>query len=172
MSDWRIARKGTACGVCKRAFPAEETFVSVIFENQPSEDPEERPADAFERLDACPACFETVERAPFSRWTTKIPDDAARQPILDLGMARDFLVRLAREGNPERENLMFILSLLLLRKRKVKLTGRRVEDETDLMDLVVKTEDGEEEITVPSRTLSEDETKDLEEELGRLFGLA
>ena len=100
--------------------------------------------------------------------------DEVKKPILDLGMARDFLVRLCREENAERRGLTYILTLLLLRKRRVKLVTQRVENEVTVMDLTVKTGEGDEveEITVPVTDLTEEETTEIESELGRLFGLA
>ncbi len=176
MSRFRIGRKGVACGVCDREFAPGDEFVSAIFEvdaegANPADEDETR---TFERLDACPGCFEKIEKPAYSHWLTSLPVDEAKQPLLDLTMARDFLVRLCREDNPERQALVYILTLLLLRKRRVKLVTERVENEVTVMDLTVKTGEGDEieEITVPVCELSEEETTEIESELGRLFGLA
>jgi hypothetical protein len=67
---------------------------------------------------------------------------------------------------------MHILSLLLLRKRKVKLRGRRVEEGEPVMDLTVPAEPEEVEITVPATTPGDEETVELEAEVARLFGYA
>jgi hypothetical protein len=165
-------------------FAPGDEFVSAIYEAGAAGPDGSDPCDAddevrsFERLDTCPSCFEKVERPAFSRWLTRLPLDAAKQPLLDLDMARDFLVRLCREANPERRGLIYVLALLLLRKRRVKLEGQRTVTEgeatTTLMDLTVKTGEADEveAITVPVCELSEEETAEIERELGRLFGLA
>jgi hypothetical protein len=180
-SKFRIGRKGVGCGVCERVFAPGDEFISAIYEavaageGASQEEPEDE-VRAFERLDTCPGCFEKVERPAYSHWLTSFPLDEAKQPLLDLGMARDFLVRLCREENPERQGLVYILTLLLLRKRRVKLLTQRVDPETEatVMDCTVKTGEAEEieEISVPVCELSEEETKEIEAELGRLFGLA
>jgi hypothetical protein len=176
VSKFRIGRKGAGCGVCGREFVPGDEFVSAIFEAEEPREAggEEDEVRTFERVDACVECFEKVERPAYSRWLTSLPDDQAKQPLLDLGMARDFLVRLCREENPERQGLVYILTLLLLRKRRVKLVTQRVENDVMVMDLTVKTGEGDEieEITVPAKELSEEETAEIEAELGRLFGLA
>ena len=175
MSKFRIGRKGAGCGVCAREFAPGDEFISAIYEaSSETVDPAgEDEVLTFERLDTCPGCFEQVEKPAFSHWLTSFPEDEAAKPLLDLGMARDFLVRLCREGNPERQGLVYILTLLLLRKRRVKLVTERVEGEVTVMDLTVKTGDCDEveEIAVPVCELSEEETTEIESELGRLFGL-
>ena len=176
MSDFKIARKGAGCRICQREFAPGDEFISAIYEAE-SESPGRAVEDevrAFERVDTCPGCFEKVEDPAFSHWLTRRPTDEVKKPILDLGMARDFLVRLCREENAERQGLTYILTLLLLRKRRVKLVTQRVENEVTVMDLTVKTGEGDEveEITVPVTDLTEEETTEIESELGRLFGLA
>ena len=165
MSDWKIAKKGAGCSVCSKDFPVGEEFVSAIFPM-----PEDAPG-MFERIDACEACFAGLEREPYSRWTTRRPAETSKDPILDLMLAREFLVRLAREGDPERGGLLFLLALLLVRKRRIKLLGERHEEGGPMMDFLVKTEEGEVEVAVPARDLSPEEQSELEGELARLFGL-
>ena len=188
MSRFRIGRKGVGCRFCERVFKPGDEFVSAIYEAEVAAAPtaggqakagaEEDEVRSFERQDTCPGCFEKVERPAFSHWLTSLPVDAAKQPLLDLDMARDFLVRLCREDHPERRGLTYILTLLLLRKRRAKLVTQRTETggdaETTLMDLTVKIGEADEveEITVPVCELSEEETTGIETELGRLFGLA
>ncbi len=167
-SKFRIGRKGVGCGVCDRQFAPGDEFISAIYEAVAAEGAgEEDEIRTFERLDTCPGCFTKVERPAYSHWLTS---------LLDLTMARDFLVRLVREENPERQGLVYILTLLLLRKRRVKLVTQRVDPETELtrMDCTVKTGEADEieEITVPVCDLSPEETTEIENELGRLFGLA
>jgi hypothetical protein len=165
VNDWKIARKGSACAGCQAEFRPGTVFISAIYESEPGAE------STFDRVDTCPECFEKEERAPFSRWFTTHPKKVTDQPLLDLDMARDFLLRLAREGNPERHTLMFILALLLMRKRKVKLVEQRTEGDRPVMEFLLPLADGEETIVIPSVHPSEEETGGIEKELGRLFGL-
>jgi hypothetical protein len=167
VSEWKIARKGSACARCERAFAPEEPFVSAIYLAPIPEGG----GEGFVREDRCPTCFEAEEREPFSRWTTRLPPAKEKQPLLDMGLAREFLLRLVREDDPSRRNLACILTLLLLRKRKVKLRGQRSEGEATILEVSVPTDEAEAEIEVESRDLSDEETAEITAELSRLFGL-
>jgi hypothetical protein len=166
LNEWKIGRVGRACQVCGKGFAVGEDFVSAIFQAEEDGPPQ------FERLDACPGCFDGLGREPFSRWRTRLPPEAEKQPLLDLDMARDFLLRLASADDPEQGNLMHILTLLLLRKRKVKLLAQRVLEGRPVMELVVPAVTGDVEITVPATTPGDEETAALEAEVARLFGFA
>jgi hypothetical protein len=169
-AGYRIARKGTRCGICGREFPVDEPFVSAIFPagEEPTEEGERA---TFVRLDACSACFGGEEREPFSRWLTRIPPKEEKKPLLDLGLAMEFLVRLAREGDPAHVKIAFVLTLLLLRKRRVKVRGERTVDGGKVMDLTVPAADGELEIALPAPEVTADEAAEISAELNRLFGL-
>lgn len=168
MSEWKIARKGRSCGLCDREFAADEPFVSAIFLEGGDE---ETGSAVFSRLDACPACFEREEREPFSRWTTRIPPKAEKKPLLDLGLAREFLLRLVKEEDPAHAKIALVLTLLLLRKRRVKVTGEKDVDGVRVMEIVVPGEEGDVAARVPAPEVSPEEAAEITEELGRLFGL-
>ncbi len=166
MSDWKIDRKGTQCGACGKEFAAGETFVSAIWLREPPTD-----EGAFERKDACPACFEAEEREPFSRWVTRLPPEKPKGPLLDLGLAREFLLRLVAEADPERRNVTYVLALLLLRKRRLKLLEQRREGDLAIMTLRVTGTDEGKEFEVPAPEPTAEETEEITAELSRLFGL-
>jgi hypothetical protein len=168
MSDWKIARKGRACGLCAREFEANEPFVSAIFLESGEGDDE---SAVFSRLDACPECFGKQARTPFSRWTTRIPPKEEKKPLLDLGLAKEFLLRLVREGDPAHAKVALVLTLLLLRKRRVKLVGESGTGEEKVMRILVAAEEGEVSARVPAPPVPPEEVAGITEELGRLFGL-
>jgi hypothetical protein len=164
VSEWKIARKGTVCGACEKPFEAGESFVSAIFLAGTEE-------GAFSRRDLHLACAETLEDEPYSRWVTSIPEKKEKKPLLDLGLAMEFLVRLVREADPERKKVALVLTLLLLRKRRVKVLAERVGDEGRVMDLLIPAKEGDLEVELPAPELKAEETEEITRELGRLFGL-
>ena len=168
MSEWKIARKGKACGRCEHVFPAGEDFVSAIYLESGEGDEE---GAAFSRLDACETCFAAEEREPFSRWVTRIPPKEEKRPPLDLGLAKEFLLRLLKERDPAHEKIALVLTLLLLRKRKLKLRGERGDGGVRAMELTIPTEAGEMDVTVPAPDVAPEEAAEITAELGRLFGL-
>ena len=78
MSDWKIARKGTACDTCEKVFAPGETFVSAIWLDEDAQ---------FKRRDLHPACFEAVEAEAYSRWVTAIPEKKEKKPPWDVAGA-------------------------------------------------------------------------------------
>jgi hypothetical protein len=164
VSEWKIARKGTTCGTCAKPFEPGEAFVSAIFLAAGDE-------GTFSRQDLHLPCAESLEEEPFSRWVTRIPEKKEKKPLLDLGLAKEFLVRLVREADPERQKVALVLTLLLLRKRRVKVLAERVGDAGRVMDLVIPAKEGDLEVELPAPELKSDETEEITAELGRLFGL-
>ena len=97
----------------------------------------------FVRRDLHTTCFEAVEEEAYSRWVTAIPEKKEKKPPLDLGLAKEFLLRLAKEADPEKHKVALVLALLLLRKRRVKLLGERGTDDGErVMDLVIPAKPG------------------------------
>ena len=162
MSDWKIARKGTACATCGEVFGPGEAFVSAIWLGEDAQ---------FVRRDLHLACFEAVEEEAYSRWVTAIPEKKEKKPPLDLGLAKEFLLRLVKEADPEKHKVALVLALLLLRKRRLKLLGERGTDDGRVMDLVVPAKTGDREICLPAPELEDSEAEEITAELGRLFGL-
>jgi hypothetical protein len=160
--EWKITRKGTACDACEKVFAPGETFVSAIWLDQDAQ---------FERRDLHPACFEAVPEEAYSRWVTAIPEKKEKKPPLDLGLAKEFLLRLVKEADPEKHKVALVLALLLLRKRRVKLLGERGTDEGRVMDLVIPAKSGDLEVPLPAPDLEDSETDEITAQLGRLFGL-
>jgi hypothetical protein len=163
VSDWKIARKGTACAGCGNAFTPGQSFVSAIYLGE---------GEQFERRDLHLDCFEGADGEPYSRWITTIPEKQERKPLLDLGLAMEFLLRLVKEADAEKHKVALVLALLLLRKRRLKFLGERIDEEAGrVMDLAVPRKPEDEEFTLPAPELEESETDEITAELGRLFGL-
>lgn len=163
MSDWKFARKGTACAGCENPFTPGQSFVSAIYLGE---------GDQFERRDLHLDCFERAEGEPYSRWVTTIPEKKEKKPLLDLGLAMEFLLRLVKDADPEKRKVALVLALLLLRKRRLKFLGERIDEETGrVMDLAVPRKPEDEAFTLPAPELADSETDEITAELGRLFGL-
>ncbi len=160
-TDWRIGKKAEACGGCGKGFPHGMPFHSAIFLQ----------GESFHRKDLCPVCFGPAAAAapPFSHWVTTTPKPDDRRRAFDLGLAAEFLRRLASEGVPERAPLMHFLALLLVRKRAVRL----LESPADAAGPRARVEfhDGHEAVEIPAPPLTEENVPQLRDELGRLLDL-
>jgi len=174
-AGWRTGRRGAVCGRCEKAFVPRDAVISALFEMSDASDGSDGGDDdappPFERADLCTACFEAEDApAPYSWWRTEVPEPDRRRAPLDLQVAREFLVRLLDEGAPERANLRYLLALLLMRKRLVRVEEQfRDAERGELMVVTVPPDETLHEIPCPE--LGEEETAQLRDELGRLFDL-
>jgi hypothetical protein len=162
--DFKIGRRGGVCSVCAKALGPGEPASSALYRSSSGE-------SSFERRDFCAPCFEAPERRgdPFSWWTAVVPQPEEKKALFDTGVAREFLLRLFQENAPERASLRYLLTLLLLRKKLVKVTDQFVRDGVEVM--IAHVPPDETAYEVPCLELDEAETTKLREELGRLFAL-
>lgn len=171
---WRFERRADHCAVSGEPFRPGHRIVTTLHtvRVEPEEDSEattmlvrrdvlEDHADA-EGADAPPG-------PEFSRWTWEFPEPEAKRPVLDLAAAREFLVRLVREDAPERAALRYLLVLLLMRKRLVRLEEQLTDERGDVLVIEIPPEVPPTEIVCPE--LTEAEADALRDELGRLFDL-
>jgi len=162
----RLDRRAPACMRCERVFSDGETIVSAI---TPGEEEQ-----SFLRRDLCEACFEAQGGAEgvHSLWRSRQPERITDPHRVDFELAGQFLERLLREKDPAQAELAWVLSLLLARKRRVKLHERRGSDGRRLATIAFpgSEEDLEVELAVPDlRAVDADR---LQRELAGLFGFA
>ena len=157
-TDWKIGRKGQVCAACGTAFPFDVPFHSAIFLE----------GEEFRRRDLCEHCFRAAPSAPYSHWVTAIPKPEDHRRIFDLGLAAEFLRKLAAEGDPARAPLGHLLALLLVRKRVIRLIEVPGADPPRAR---VEFHDGREALEIPAPPLSDADVPSLREELGGLLDL-
>ena len=163
--DYEIGRRGPACAACAVALSPGASVTSALYRA-----PAGGPA-AFERKDFCAACFDDAGKRgePFSWWSAVVPTPQVKKAVFDTGVAREFLRRLLKEDAPDRASLRYLLALLLMRKKIVKVTEQFVRDGTDVMVIALPPDEAVFEI--PCLEIDEAESEKLREELGRLFAL-
>lgn len=111
MSEWRFQRRQGRCQACAKAFEEGERHASVLRVQ----------ADTVEREDVCCACQEGRDGSgELFYWFTRHRTDR-RKLQLDLGTLEQLFVQL--EGRAERgiREMRYVLCLLLMRKRRLKL---------------------------------------------------
>jgi len=164
MADYKLQRRAPACMVCDAPFPEGASIISAIYE-------EAEGATGFVRRDECESCFESAKGA-YSHWRTRQPFSPEEKGRLDYDLALDFLNRLLREADPEREGLIYALALLLSRKRRVKLRGVRKLPEGELLLVLVPGEEEDRLVQVRAPRLDPEEVEALQGQLAQLFGFA
>ena len=159
--DWDIAKSERRCSACDKEFAEEDPFFSALFDT----------GAEFVRKDYCPACWESTEheKAPFSFWKTEVPkEDEPKKVFVDDNVIFDFFRRLADEEHiPARRNFRYILALMLMRKKKLKLTDVKHQDGNEY--LVLRRSRSKELHRVLDPKLSEEELTQVRDELTQIL---
>lgn len=160
MSDWRIHRREDSCSRCARPFVEGEPIFSLL-----SVEPE-----CLRREDTCPGCFEPEPAGGSGErvfWRTRHTLDRKQRFAVDFEAIEELFLALEGhlEGRPA--ELRYLLSLLLLRKRRLKLVGvrRHASGET----LCLRRPRRQEEFEVPVFELDSERAQALKAELARVF---
>jgi hypothetical protein len=122
MSHWKLGRRHPACLRCERTFAEGEAHYSML----------QIAADRLERLDLCPACWpaETAgsgaEGSSRAWWRARRPLNQKRGLAVDLEGIEALFHALADRRETRLLELRYVLSLLLLRKRRLRLVRATV----------------------------------------------
>ena len=164
-TGWKTGHRGGGCASCAGDFPPGSVVVSCLFETGADDDA------PFDRRDYCGTCFDgdADTGAPFSWWRSEVPQPEEKKAVFDLGVAREFLVRLLREDDPARASLRYLLTLLLLRKRVVRVEEQFSDERGEVMAVRLPPDETVHEIVCPE--IDEAEAETLRDQIGRLFDL-
>ena len=145
--------------------------VSALFETSLGTAAASEDAADFARRDFCSICFEgdADTGEPFSWWRAEVPAPEEKKAAFDLNVAREFLVRLLREDAPERASLRYLLTLLLLRKRIVRVEDQFHDERGEVMTVRIPPDEALHEVPCPE--IDEAEAEALRHQIGRLFDL-
>lgn len=116
MADWKLSSRTSDCSTCGRTFADGERHVSSLSIR----------GEDLARQDACEPCFRPEPgREDLFFWFTRSRQDRRRSLAFDLPSLEQLFLRL--EGREERRirELRYVLCLILMRKRRLKL--QRVE---------------------------------------------
>jgi hypothetical protein len=152
--EWKIQKRARACSLCQRAFGSEEEHYSGIA----------RVETRYERRDVCLPCWNAQKPELFSFWKTRMPKIEQKR-FEDINAMVEFFKKLVESPGEDlvRQKITYLMSLLLARKRRVRLAGSkggklRVE----------KTWDGEA-VEIAEPAISDAELADLRAQMEALF---
>ena len=165
MVQWKTPKREPACAGCDHEFEEGEAHFSFLLLSE----------EAFGREDRCLSCFDSVEesrdgevaRESLVFWRTR------RRPSKKRGLALDFesveRLFLALEGRSEERllELRFLLSLLLMRKKRLKLV--RVKRGSEGEAMILRRPRRDEALTVRVFDLTPDRAEALRAELEKIF---
>jgi hypothetical protein len=111
MTDWTFRRRQAACQACAKRFEEGErhaSFLAVV-------------GEALAREDLCTGCWlGRTGRSELFHWFTR-HREGRRGLQLDLGTLEALFVRLEGRAEPRVREMRYLLALLLLRKRRLKV---------------------------------------------------
>lgn len=131
--DWKFEKQKGACDACKAPFPPGQDYLAALAAQ----------GSAFARREYCLACWPAqAADAFYSYWRTRLPaPDAPKRANADA--AAETLAKLLAEPalEPSRRRLAFLLSLILMQRRRLKLVETVTRDGTEVLRLE-RAEDG------------------------------
>ena len=156
MPEWKFARRRDRCNACESVFEEGTRHVSAL--SFAGED--------LARADLCLACWGARARPEeIFFWYTRMCADR-RGLRLDLPMLEQLFHRLEGRAEEPMVELRYVLCLLLMRKKRLKLV-RITRDPAETM--VVRRPRREESLPVLVRDLSAERIEELRRELAEIF---
>ncbi len=154
--DFHVKPLGKTCAATGEELPPGSICHSVLVEQHGEQ----------VRLDYSAAGWpETPPEGTIAHWLTRVPDaDPTDRPRpLDPEELFQFFEQMLDDMNPAQERIKYILALLLMQKKRLRLEGTRSEDEDHYLQLAGSQGEGPYEIR--DQNLSDEEIAGLQQEL-------
>ncbi len=159
MSDWKIRSRGASCFACEKEFAdGEAHYSTLLFEEE-----------NLVRRDHCLACFEKKETSADELifWRTHHQEARQRTLVVDFDAVEALFLALENKDGERLAELRYLLGLLLMRKRRLKLVKVKRTGEAEF--LVVRRPRRQDEILVRVFDLDAERAAELRGELERIF---
>jgi hypothetical protein len=126
-AEYEIARTSGRCAVTDRVLQEGEPYYTALFET----------ADTLERRDFSVEAWQAPPQGCFCFWKTRMPvRDRKRQPIvINQEVLTQIFLQLEETESQMKQRFRFILALLLLRKRVLKLENTVREEGVEYWEL-------------------------------------
>ena len=158
MADWQINKTFGQCTGTGREFEIGEEYFAALVQGQ----------EGLERRDFSAEYWNEEKPAVYCFWKTKMPNPEQKKKVfIDDAMLMTFFDRLAEETEQEKINFRFVLTLILMRKRKLKYDSCKIEDGNEVWTLKVTGQDRFEKVINPH--LTEDQIEGLTSQMGQIL---
>ena len=158
MDEWEINKPlGQCCGTGKTIEPGEEYFAALV-----------ETEEGLQRRDFCADYWKEQKPDVFCYWKTKLPlPDEKKQIFIDDEMLMSFFGRLAEESEPEKINFRFVLTLVLMRKRRLKYDSSKSQGGKEIWRLKIAGDKQFVEVVNPH--LDEEQIEQLTSQIGQIL---
>jgi hypothetical protein len=159
MDEWEIEKPlGQCWGSGKKIGYGEEYFAALVEADE-----------GLERRDFCAEYWQEQKPEVFCYWKTNLPDpDEKKQIFVDDEMLMAFFERLEQETEQDKVNFRFVLTLILMRKRRLKYDSSRTENGKEIWRLRVVGSD-KEFVDVINPHLDEEQIEELSSQLSQIL---
>ena len=159
--EYKLDRRSATCTGCGREFAPGEAIVSAI-----------RQAKAgFLRSDSCESCAQGAPPA-FSVWRGHHPEPVEDPHRLDFELAGEFLADLLEQQGDQQAGLAYVLTLLLARKRRLKILATRDLDGGEELEILLPRPEEDRTLKVAVPRLDSGAIEAVQTRLAELFGFA
>lgn len=117
----------------------------------------------WERIDFSRDAWQGPPEDAIGYWRTKVPPQAELRRRLDPDALLRHFEQLSEDANPAQDKFRYVLALLLVQRRRLRITGTRNEGAATILELAGM--QGEGPFVVPEQHLKPDEIEALENEL-------
>lgn len=126
MTDYQIQASSRRCAVTGRELAPGERYYSVLLDQ----------GDSFIRQDFCLEAWQGPPEKTFSFWQGRLPSGGApKRPPIDDELLLDCFARLEGEPEPGKQAFRYVLALLLIRRKRLRLEDSRSEGGSEVLSL-------------------------------------
>ncbi len=161
MADvWHIARSTRACAATGAEIPPEVPYYSALLDDD----------EGFTRRDYSAEAWPDVDKSGFfSYWRNKgYSPRTDKRPPVDYDRLLEFFDALEGSDNPERRLLRYVLALVLVRRRRLRLDDMARTDAGDRL-VVHDRRGGGKTLEILSPEASREDLEQAQEKLNQLF---
>lgn len=158
MDDWQIDKPlGQCYGTGAQIEPGQEYFAALV-ETQ----------DGFQRRDFSTDYWDQNKPDVYCYWKTKLPaPDQKKRLFVDDDMLTTFFERLENETDPEKISFRFVITLVLMRRRRLKYDSAKTENGRETWRLrVTGTQDY---VDVINPNLDQQQIEQLSSQIGQIL---
>ena len=167
--DYKISASDRTCHTCERRFEVGEVYYSAVVEAPPEAE------EMFVRHDFCPDCWQPDPEAYFSYWKTRVPEPPAERQtgprLVDMGRLMQLFEHLAEADQEEARRFRYVLALVLMRKKRLRLESSRRVAGGRGEELTLRESGAKRQHVVTCPTLSEDEIRSVTDRLGAILDM-
>ncbi len=158
MADWEIKKTLGQCAGTGEEFEIGQGYFAALVAIE----------EGFERQDFSVEYWQENKPEVYCFWKTKMVDPEHKKKLfIDDEMLMSFFERLGEETDQEKINFRFVLTLVLMRKRKLKYLSDAIRDGREIWHMRVAGQGRE--VTVVNPHLSEDQIEELSEQMGQIM---